>query len=164
MMISEAMNEKLNEQVTAEFEAAHKYLAMSCSFDSMGYKILAKRFMGQCEEEREHAHKIIAYIHEVGGAVQLTSIAEPNSAFDSVQTIVEAALDGELPITDLINRLVALADKENDYATRSFLGWFVDEQVEEVSTMRDLLDLLKLADGNILQVETRVRHDMLKEH
>ena len=60
----------------------------------------------------------------------------------------------------MINDLVTLADSEKDYATRSFLNWFVDEQVEEVSSMTDLLNLVELADGNMLQVEARVRHQM----
>ncbi len=63
----------------------------------------------------------------------------------------------------MINDLVALAESEDDYATRSFLNWFVDEQVEEVSSMTDLLTLVKLARGNMLQVEARVRHEMGKK-
>jgi ferritin len=56
---------------------------------------------------------------------------------------------------------MGLADSENDYATRSFLQWFVDEQVEEVSSMTDLLTLVKMAGDNLLQVEARVRHEMM---
>ena len=75
MMISESMNQKLNAQVTEEFAAAHSYLAMSCAFDRMGYKILAKRFLEQAEEERAHAMKIIHYVQEVGGQATLESIS-----------------------------------------------------------------------------------------
>ena len=57
--------------------------------------------------------------------------------------------------------MVALADSEKDYATRSFLNWFVDEQVEEVAQMTDLLNLVELAAGNMLQVESRIRHEMM---
>ena len=63
----------------------------------------------------------------------------------------------------MINKLMTLADQEKDYATRSFLQWFVDEQVEEVSSMEDLLQLVKLAGNNVLQVEMRVRHEMMSE-
>lgn len=160
-MISQKMNEKLNEQITAEFAAAHHYLAMACSFDAMGFKIMAARFMAQYQEEKEHAMKIVRYVQEVGGKVVLDGIAKPRTEFDSVEDIVVTALESEKSITAKINDLVALADSEKDYASRSFLGWFVDEQVEEVSSMTDLLNLVKLAGGNMLQVEARVRHEML---
>ena len=160
MMISEAMNAKLNEQITAEFAASRKYLAMACSFDQMGYKILTKLFFEQAEEEREHAMKILHYVREVGGTVTLAAIPKPKGNYKTVEEIVQAALTSEQDVTRMINDLVALADSENDYATRSFLTWFVDEQVEEVSSMTDLLQLVRLAGDNILQVETRLRHEM----
>lgn len=163
MMISKNMNAKLSDQVKAEMFASHKYLAMACSFESMGLRILAKRFFEQSEEEREHAMKIIHYVNEVGGTVELHAVDKPPKDFKSVESIVTAALDGEKAITEMINDLVTLADQEKDYATRSFLQWFVDEQVEEVSTMSDLLTWVKLAGNNILQVEMRVRYEMAEE-
>lgn len=160
MMISQSMNAKLNEQITAEFSAAHSYLAMACAFDRMGLKVLAKRFVEQYDEEREHAMKIVKYIQEVGGSVVVESIGKPNADYKDAKAIIQAALESEKHITQMINDLVALAESEKDYASRSFLDWFVNEQVEEVASMTDLLNLVKLAGGNMLQVETRVRHEM----
>lgn len=160
MMISQSMNAKLNEQITAEFSAAHSYLAMACAFDRMGLKVLAKRFVEQYDEEREHAMKIVKYIQEVGGSVVVESIGKPNGDYKDAKAIIQAALESEKHITQMINDLVALAESEKDYASRSFLDWFVNEQVEEVASMTDLLNLVKLAGGNMLQVETRVRHEM----
>ena len=161
MMISQAMNKKLNEQITAELSAAHSYLAMACALDGMGLKVLAKRFFAQASEEREHAMKFIGYVLEVGGTVTLDSVNKPAGEYESVEAIVRAALESEQKVTRMINDLVSLADSEKDYASRSFLNWFVDEQVEEVSSMTDLLSLVQLAGGNMLQVETLVRHQML---
>lgn len=163
MMISETMNRKLNEQITAEFSAAHAYLAMTCDLDRMGLKILGKRFLAQHAEECEHAMKIVRYVQEVGGSVTLEAVAKPAGDYRSVEAIVKAALASEQKITRSINDLVTLADSENDYATRSFLNWFVDEQVEEVAYMTDLLSLVQLAGDNVLQVEIRVRHEMAAE-
>ena len=73
------------------------------------------------------------------------------------ESIVQKALDHELLVTGQINDLVALAESEKDYATRSFLQWFVDEQVEEVSEVSGLLQLVQLAgEKHMLQVEARV--------
>jgi len=161
MMISEAMNTKLNEQIAVEFDAAHQYLAMACSFESMGYRILAKWFYKQSEEERTHAKRIIDYVHSVDGCVALTAVSAPKSEFKSVEEIIKMALEGEERITTMINELATLAGNEQDHATQSMLAWFVDEQVEEVASMRGVLQLVELANGNILQVENRLRHEML---
>jgi len=163
MMISEKMNKKLNEQITNEFHAAHLYLDFSCAFTDMGLEVFAAWFRHHAEEERVHGMKIFGYLHDVGGHVRLEKIKEPGNRPDSVAGLVQAALDHELKVTRQINDLVALSDEENDYATRSFLQWFVDEQVEEVKTVTDLLNLLKLADGKyFLQVEARLARMMEK--
>jgi len=163
MMISTAMAAKLNEQVTMEFGASHKYLAMASVFDQMGLKVLCKRFLQQTDEERGHAMKIVNYLREVGAPVQLAAVPQPKADYKTVVEIVQAALDSEWAVTRSINDIVTLAEQEKDHATRSFLEWFVDEQVEEVSSMSDLLNLVKLAGPNVLQVEARVFHEMQKD-
>jgi ferritin len=67
---------------------------------------------------------------------------------------VQLALDQELKVTQQINNLVDLAIKENDHLTREFLQWFVAEQLEEVASMTDLLNVVKRAgEDNLLRVE-----------
>ncbi|HUU85637.1 MAG TPA: ferritin [Phycisphaerae bacterium] len=158
-MISAAMNAKLNKQVTAEFSASHEYMAMACAFDAMGLKALAQFFYRQSAEEREHATKLLKYILEVGATVALEAIPKPAADLTSAKTILKAALDAEIKVTKMINDLVALADKEKDYATRSFLQWYVDEQVEEVSSMGDLVQFEAMS-KDLFHLETRVRHQM----
>lgn len=160
-MISAAMASKLSEQVTNELHASHAYLAMSWAFENMGLKIMAARFMQQSDEERGHALKIGKYVHDVGGQAKLESIPKPSGDFSSTEKIVQAALDSELRVTQQINELAALAQSENDFATRSFLQWFLNEQVEEVASMTELLQLVRMAgEQNMLLVESRVAETM----
>ncbi|UCC29842.1 MAG: hypothetical protein JSU86_16755 [Phycisphaerales bacterium] len=77
------------------------------------------------------------------------------------EAIVRSALESERQVSGMINDLVSLAESEKDYATRSFLNWFVDEQVEEESSMTDLPALVQLAGDNILQVGARIRHEIM---
>ena len=94
--------------------------------------------------------------------IRLDALPKPNGTFSNPEAIAQAALDSEMSITNRINDLVALADSEKDYATRNFLRWFVEEQVEEVATMRDLVQLIELAGSeHLLQVESRLRHQMI---
>ena len=67
---------------------------------------------------------------------------------------MQLALNQELKVTEQINNLVDLAIKENDHLTRHFLQWFVSEQLEEVATMTDLLNVIQRAgEANLLLVE-----------
>ncbi|MCH7813800.1 MAG: ferritin [Planctomycetes bacterium] len=161
MLISEEMTRKLNHQVTEEFSAAHTYQAMRCAFNAMGLKIMAQRFQAQADEERGHGMKLLNYIMDVGAAVELEAIPKPSADVGSPMAILKGALQAELAVTKQYNELMAFAEGEKDYATRSFLQWFVNEQVEEVSSMSDLLHLAEMAKGNMLQVEMRVRHAMM---
>lgn len=157
MLIPKNVQDKLNDQIAMEFHAAHNYLAMACVLDQLGLKILSKWFIRQGEEERSHGMKIIHYIQEVGGQVDLKSVDAPSGDMSSPAAIVQTALDQELEVTHSIHKIAALAEKEGDFSTRSFLTWFIDEQVEEVSSMTELLQLVQLAGKqNLLQVEARV--------
>ena len=156
MPISKKMNAQLNRQITHEFEACGSYLAMSCQFDQMGLKTLSAHFRKQAEEERAHALKILDYLQEVGGAVELSALAKPRAAYPSVHAAVKAALGNEKKVTGQIHELVTLAEQQKDYATRSFLNWFVDEQVEEEAGMSAVLQLVEMAGKNLLQLESHL--------
>lgn len=158
MMISDAMSAKLNQQVKEEFFSYWTYLAMSYKLHEMGFRGYAKWFELQAGEEMSHATKIAGYLVEVGAAVKLGTLETPKADYGSVKEIVQTALDHEKKITRLINECVDLAAKENDHATGNFLAWFVDEQVEEVATAQQLLNLVSLATEKIqlLMIEGRI--------
>ncbi len=157
MMISEAMNKGLNDQITNELFAAHTYLAMACKLDTMGLAQMSKWFRHHAAEEHSHGMKIVDYISSVGGAVTLDAIPKPEGEYASLEAIVQSALEHELYVTKRINDLMAVAEEQKDYATRGFLQWFVDEQVEEVAIVSEVLNLVKMAEGrNLLHVESRV--------
>jgi len=161
-MISPAMNDKLNAQVTNEFGASHMYLQMACACEERTYKAMSAFFYRQSQEEREHAMKIAKYILEVGGQVTLGAIPQPSGDFATPLAIFQAALAAEQTVTRQIHDLVALAEQEKDYASRSFLQWFVDEQVEEVSTMSELVDIAERA-KEVFHIEMHVRQMLASE-
>ena len=162
MLTPKVVVDKLNQQIANEFHAAHNYMAMACRFDGLGLKVLSEWFFRQGEEEREHGKKILTYLLEIGAEVHLQSIPEPVGDLTNPIAIVTTALHQEEKVTTQIHELVALAEQHKDYATRSFLAWFIDEQVEEVATMTELLQMLKLAgDQHLLQVEARVAKMLL---
>ncbi len=148
-MLSEKMEEALNEQINKEMYSAYLYMAMSAHSKHIGLDGFANWFMVQYQEEMTHAMKIYDYINEQGGKVKLRAIKEPPTEFESPLKMFEATLEHEKFITKSINELMDLAIKENDHATQIFLHWFVTEQIEEEANDNEIIAKLKLVgDGN----------------
>jgi len=61
--------------------------------------------------------------------------------------VFEDTLKHEELVTESINNLMKVAIEENDYASVSFLNWYVDEQVEEEANVSNILGTLKLING-----------------
>lgn len=158
-MISKRMEKAINEQIGHELFSSHAYLMIAAYMDSIGLKVLAAKFFQQSEEEREHAMKFLRYMLDAGAEVKVPAIAAPVVKLGSVLEGVELSLKQELEITKLINGLLALANEEKDYATASFLKWYIDEQVEEIAWVTDLIQLIKHAgEQHMLIVENRLMH------
>ncbi len=101
----------------------------------------------QYQEELSHANKFFVYVNERNAKVVLKGIEQMPSDFKGVIDVFEKTLDHEKLVTSLINDLVDIAIEERDHATQSFLQWFVDEQVEEEANVQEILDTLRLIDG-----------------
>ena len=154
MLISDAMNEAINEQVGHEFAAMLQYVAIATYFDGEALPMLARHFYRQAEEEREHAMRFVKYLVDAGGTVAIPAIPAVQSGFASAEAAVQLSLDRELTVTRQINGLMDRAIKENDHTTRNMLEWFVEEQLEEVSSMESLLRMVRRAgEAGLLFVE-----------
>lgn len=148
-MLSEKMAAALNRQVNVELQSAYQYLAMSAFFESTDLKGFAHWFRIQYQEERVHALKIYDFIHDRDGKVLLLPLDAPVTDWESATATFEAALENERHNSTKIHELCELAMAERDHASLAFLQWFVNEQVEEESVARDLLQKLKMvADSN----------------
>jgi len=160
MMISEKMAARLNKQVRNEFFAFWSYLAMAFAFENMGLKVFAKWFYSQADEEKGHGMKIANYMLDQGAKVNLEALPQPKTEYSSALEIIEAALQHELGVTKDVHEIADMAFSENDHATRQFIDWKVEEQVEEVKSVTELLDLVKMAKapGQLLMLEGRLWH------
>jgi ferritin len=143
-MISEKMQDALNEQVNAELYSAYLYFSMEAYFESVNLPGFANWMRAQTQEEIVHGTKIYDYINERGGRVTLKAIAQPQAEWESPLAVFEAAYAHEQKVTALINDLVNLSLAEKDHATNMFLQWFVNEQVEEEKSADDIVQKLKL--------------------
>ena len=102
----------------------------------------------QTQEEVTHAMRFYKHILERGGAVELQPLGQPTPKWSSALEVFEAAYKHEQFITGRIDLLSRLAQSENDFASRTMLQWFVDEQVEEEDNTSRAVQQLKLAGGD----------------
>jgi ferritin len=149
-MLSEKMQEALNNQINAELYSSYLYLSMSAYFESIDLAGFSHWMQCQVKEELFHAMKMYKYVAERGGRIILKPIEGPATDWDGPSAPFEQALQHEIKVTGLINDLVNLAIEEKDHATNNFLQWFVKEQVEEEASAKEVVQKLKLTgvEGN----------------
>ncbi|MBN1451360.1 MAG: ferritin [Anaerolineales bacterium] len=159
MQISKALADLMNAQVGNELGASNQYLQIASYFDGESLSRLAKFFYDQAEEEREHAMKFVHYLMDVGAELSITAIPATKTDIGSAEKAFEMSLGWEQEVTGQINAMMDLAIQEKDYASQAFLQWFVTEQVEEVSTMESMLQVVRKAgEKNLLMVEAYLTH------
>ncbi len=135
---------RLNEQVNAELWSGYLYLSMSYDMDDKGFPGISNWFAVQAQEEFEHATRIAKYIGSRDAKVLMKPIAEVRQEWNSPIDAFEDTLMHEKVVTGLIHKLMEKAIEYKDYETQSMLKWFIDEQIEEEETPRQLLQALKM--------------------
>jgi ferritin len=159
MQISKAMADLMNAQVGNELGASNQYVQIASYFDGESLSKLAKFFYDQAEEEREHAMKFVHFLMEVSAELSIPAIPAAKTDIGSAEKAFEMSLGWEQEVTGQINAMMDLAIQEKDYASQAFLQWFVTEQVEEVSTMESMLEVIRKAgEKNLLMVEAYLTH------
>jgi bacterioferritin B len=144
----------VNEQIGREFAASQQYIAIAVYYDSETLPQLAAHFYRQAVEERNHAMMLVQYLLDAGEKVAIPGVDAPKTQFKDAAGPVALALEQERTVTKQIAALVELARKENDLLGEQFLHWFLQEQREEVSSMSELLAVVKRAsESNVLLVE-----------
>ena len=144
-MLSEKMQEAINDQLNYELQSGYLYLSMVAYFESISLGGFATWMRSQAQEELMHAMKLYDYVHERGGRVRLGHVDCPATEWESPLAAFQQAYQHEVSVSRRIDALVDLAIEEKDHATNNFLQWFVAEQVEEESSVDAVVQKLKLA-------------------
>lgn len=153
-LLTAKIEQELNTHMGREFAAHFQYLGLAAYFEEQALAQLAGFFRTQAAEEHVHAMKFFQYLLDAGGHVVIPAIPASGIEPESAEAGVRSALDWELDVTRHINALVDLARANSDHPTEAFLQWFVTEQVEEVATMSELLQVVRRAgEAQLLLVE-----------
>lgn len=143
-MVSQKIVDALNLQLNKEMFSSYLYLSMSAYFDSINLSGMTAWMQLQSQEEYAHAMKFYDFILRIGGKVKLAKIEEPQNEWESPLEVFEDSLHHEQYISKSIHELMDLATEESHHPTKSFLQWFVDEQVEEEDTVQQIVENFKM--------------------
>ena len=144
-MINTDLQKAINQQINQEITAAYKYLGMSAYFNQENLSGFAHWCLAQYKEELEHALRLLHYLLDREGQVQLEPIEAASTEYSSVIEVFKTALAQEKKNTQSIDELYKRASALSDHATISHLQWFVDEQVEEEKNVGEALALVERA-------------------
>ena len=147
-MLSSNLYKAINEQINAELWSAYLYLSMSMDCQAKGYNGIANWFYVQFQEEQAHARIFMNYLNSVDAKVELLPIAEVRTSWDSVLDMFKQTLEHEKKVTAMINNIAAIANADKDYAAINRINWFVDEQVEEEESAREMITTFEAVEGN----------------
>jgi ferritin len=144
-MLLNTVESLLNKQIGLEFFSSNLYLQMSIWADKQGLPGLSSFLATHADEEMTHMKKILKYLLERDALPILGKIKAPESNYLDVETLLNEILEHEKLITKQVNDLSAFALKKKDMTTFHFLQWFIEEQLEEETLFRGILDQYRLA-------------------
>ncbi len=147
-MLSEKLQQSLNDQLNSEFFSAYTYLSLAAYFEDLDLNGFAHWMKTQYQEELMHAEKVYTFINDRDGRVRLQVVDAPRGDWNSPLAAFKFALECERNLSQRIYAVVDDALAERDHATHTFMQWFVNEQVEEEAIIRDIVsDMERIAES-----------------
>jgi ferritin len=142
------IEKEFNLQIKYELESAYLYLAMGAWAKAENLDGLSQWMQAQAIEEMSHAMRFHNHLLDRDALVKLLDLKIAKTQWKSAVEALQDTLKHEQFITGRIHFLVDLANKHKDSPARTFLEWFVNEQVEEEATASKILaDLKRVGDS-----------------
>ena len=132
---------------------------LSYEMDRLSFLGMRDWFRAQADEERTHAAKFAEHLLDREARVDLTDIELPSLKIATPLDAFEAALAHEQKISEMIRNLARVADETGDIDSRSLINFFLAEQIEEESTVNDIIDWIKTVgnDGSgLLRIDAKL--------
>jgi ferritin len=143
-MLNKKVEEILNLQIQKEDYSSQLYLSMASWAENQGYSGVAQWFYVQADEERLHMLKFVKYVNERDGVAVIPGIEQPPKEFGTLPEMFDQVLKHERYISQSINEIVGICMDQRDFTTHNWVQWFVNEQIEEEASVKDIIDKLRL--------------------
>jgi ferritin len=144
-MVTKKVEKALNEQILKEEHSSRLYLGMASWCQREGYQGAANFLYKQTDEERMHMLRLVHYLSDRGGTVAYGKMEHLKIEYKTLHDVFDQVLKHEEFISASINDLYAVCIGEKDFTSAQYLQWYINEQIEEESTSRGILDKIRLA-------------------
>ncbi len=144
MKLSDTLETAFNAQITLEFKASLVYRQLAIELERMDLPGMSTWLRHQADEEIVHANKFIDHVADRDNHPLIGACAMPDVQVESVLHAFEAALAHEQKVSESIRGLYRLAEAEGDLDSRPLLNWFLEEQVEEESTVNEIIGRVRM--------------------
>lgn len=134
----------ISDQMAMELESSQIYIGMGVWCDQQSLLGATNWFMKQAAEEYGHYQKFLTFAIDCGTTVTLHPINGVETEFDSLLDCFAKTVAHEKKVWDSLQSIYDVALKANDVEVRVLLEGFLTEQVEEVKSVTDIYNRLKL--------------------
>jgi len=146
-MMNQTVQGAINRQINAEMGASYSYLAMSAWCERNNFTGSARWLRAQSQEEHGHAMRLFDFMLARNAKPDLQKLDQPRCDYKSLTEVFETAYEQEKSVSAQIDSLYELAFREKTYPAVVQLEWFLNEQVEEEKTCREIVARLHMV-GN----------------
>jgi ferritin len=143
MKLTQVLEDAFNKQISLEFGASLVYRQLAIEMELQDLPGMAAWLRAQADEEIVHANKFIQHVADRDNHPVIGALAAPEVKVESVLDVFKAALAHEQKVSESIRGLYRLAESEGDIDSRPMLNWFIEEQVEEEATVREIIGRLE---------------------
>jgi ferritin len=147
-MLSQVMQDAINEQINNELFSSYSYLSMSAWCEYEQFVGSAQWLRIQSQEEQAHALRLQDFLLARHCRVNFSAISQPETDFETLVDVFAKALGQEQQVTGQIDKLYELAFQEKAFAALVELEWFITEQVEEEKSAREIVHKLNMVQND----------------
>ena len=141
-MITEKLQNAINDQIIAEMWSANLYLSMSFYLE---------------KEELEHAYDMASFLQKRGGTAKVSMIDVVPQGWGSVQEVFKHVYEHECHVTSLIDKIVDIAREEKDKPSEDFFMGYIREQVEEEATALSIYEKVqKAGEAGLVMLDSKL--------
>jgi ferritin len=145
MKLTPELEAAFNAQITLEFQASMVYRQLAIEMELADLPGAAAWLRHQADEEIVHANKFIDHLADRDNHPTIGAIPQPEVTHTpSVLVAFEEALAHEQQVSAAIRDLYRACDGAGDLDSRPLLSWFLTEQLEEESTVSQIVGRVRL--------------------
>ena len=134
----------VNDQVTMELKAAMVYRQLSIEMDYRDLPGMASWFLIQSGEELGHAQRFTDHMTDREACPKIETIEAPGLTIKTPLDAFKAALGNEQQVSESIRNLYRMSQEVGDIDSIPLLNWFINEQLEEESTVSEIIGRINL--------------------